>query len=1804
MLRLSGYGIVRVSAMDLMDAGCTLEKQIQLSDTFDFGLRIDRNPLVPGQPAQARVTPILQGMILDWHIAPHTNPALAGTANALISPANTYGYANITDVSGDGVVTITVTNPNDPSFLLEGDVMVLSQCNSCNAGFCSMPGSAWFQISSIDAHFSLGRAANDQQAGEIVLRAESSEPANGTPQALTVLGLGQAEVIEASGALRQVVAPEAFVDVVVVDEYAYDLRFYDPAAQGSLLDGVYEVAAGATPYVTWTIENPDRSATVYDRLRITEDRGGSLKVNEYTWDGAAGSWSLSEANGEIVTTKTESLVGSDRVERETVRDALNIVASDSSTTHHDVTCGAETREQIIQQVDDPDSFALTTIYGFYEEAEAPATGSCGLLEEQVNPDGSWVRYEYDTDGRKTLEVHSWLDAPVGSAASLVRTVAYDYTAVDAADTEGPENVRLPRTVTETIEGVVVAKTYTVYSFDASGRTEIVERVTNPAAAYGDATNQRTETSYFAFGAETAGEGKVSSVLHPDGRLDTYTYAYGTYASAGPSTPGNFTAGSGTDVRETVVHGTSASPAGITNKTTTEVRITDTFGNTYQEETWAHTAGADEQIAWTIYILDEFGRPTETHRSDGTVTETDWTCCGKDSDTDSGGTTTSYSHDDLGRVETATRCAANGTTVTTYGYDAEGRVTSEDVVAGALSRSSTTQYDSAGRLWIVTDPAGLVTTYDYANGGRTTTLTRPGGTTETTERYLDGRVKSVTGTGVVARYYTYGVNADGTQWTRVSTGSPASAQWEATTTDALGRTIAVEKPAFGGGTETIQQFYNSAGQLERTVTPGQADTLYEYDEVGNLLRSGLDVDDSGALELASLDRIDETEAFFAYMDGAWWQQTEQRAYPTDFDGTPVTVNAQRTRLTGLGFGLVGETVAIDVHGNETVSQVTLDRTTATETRTTDFPDSTIDAVDTSVNGLLMASQSKTGVVLTYDYDELGRRTHITDSRTGTAVVSYNTLGQVEWVDDPAQNRTSYTYQPDTGRLATETNAKDYVTRYAYDDRGQVTHVWGDAAIPVQTVYDELGRKTEMHTYRDETVDWNAINFPGFPGTADVTTWHYDRATGLLASKEDATSQSVVYAYTDGGRLWTRTWARLDGGSTLVTTYGYDPDTAELTSIDYSDATPDVGFTYDRLGRQDTVTDAVGSRTFTYDPLTLQLDDETITGLTDATLTRTYEDATGVPGRSNGIEVDTGYTVTYGYEPDTGRFGGVTWAVGAATGALTYSYVPDSNLLYQKTVTSGPVTTLAYEPLRDLVTQVQHDSAGLVVAQYDYQYNALAQGDSVQLSGRSFAAALNAKLLGAAWFENAANTGDGIEILPETRAYSYDPIGNRLDATDWDPIAETSQSILYTPNALNQYDDFTVGAGPAVVLGYDADGNLETWNDGTTTTLYTYNAENRLIAVEPAIPSNGDTKVAFLYDYMGRRAQKVVSQYVSDAWTVTDETFFVYDGWNLVQERHAGGGMKRQYVSGLDLSGSLQGAGGIGGLLFATDGLVGYHYLYDANGNVGQLLDTGGGTIAAHYEYDPFGTVTYASSSVDNPFQFSTKYLDTETNLYYYGYRYYSPELGRWLNRDPIGDSAFFNFYTANKSDDEIHRLYDEALRPAYLFASNNPVNAIDAFGLEVLLEAHPIRLTGQNHAKITIIPDCQARWAMDNRFAGNTTPNGEFYATLGAEGVGWFQNNPILVSDINRTTDLDRSNNLFPTVITPPAGMSDDDFIIALFFADSRYGDNLPYNLFPTFGKYNSNSYASGLLRSIIGAMPPQPPNTPGFTNPVPQHHFR
>ena len=579
--------------------------------------------------------------------------------------------------------------------------------------------------------------------------------------------------------------------------------------------------------------------------------------------------------------------------------------------------------------------------------------------------------------------------------------------------------------------------------------------------------------------------------------------------------------------------------------------------------------------------------------------------------------------------------------------------------------------------------------------------------------------------------------------------------------------------------------------------------------------------------------------------------------------------------------------------------------------------------------------------------------------------------VDFVEDAAGNRTTYGYDSGTGQRIAVTDALTNTTYTAYDVQGRVVGTWG-ATYPVLYDYDDYGRMTAMYTLRDDTIATND-SYSGFRSQVsgfDQTRWHYDEAIGLLTNKSYADSSSVSYSYDLAGRLARRTWAR-----GVTTDYDYDA-MGQLETIDYSDSTPDVAFTYDRVGRQLTITDVLGTRTNTYDPSTLVLTEEQLPDGT--TLVRTYDSL----GRSSGFTLDSDYAVNYGYD-DMGRFDSVSFA----SLVFNYSFVPGSDLLAGYTNTVGLSVERIYEPDRNLIASIENRFGGALVSQFDYENDAIGRRtlrvdtlSTTNVFGYNLRSELTEATMGTNVF-----------------GYIYDPIGNRK-TTDRGQLTTT-----YLANELNQYLLVT-NASHTSSLSYDGDGNLT--NDGTF--AYTWDAENRLITVY----SNETMVMQNAYDYMSRRVEKTTS---------ASTNRFIYDGWNMIRELVTDNGslVTNSYVWGLDLNGTLQGAGGIGGLLAQYSSSPSYSVLFffcDANGNVTDLVDTNGSTVA-HYEYDPYGNpiTTEGAEAQSNPYRFSTKYEDDETGLLYYGFRYYSPELGRWLSRDPIMERGGNNLYNFVRND---------------------------------------------------------------------------------------------------------------------------------------------------------------------------------------------
>lgn len=214
---------------------------------------------------------------------------------------------------------------------------------------------------------------------------------------------------------------------------------------------------------------------------------------------------------------------------------------------------------------------------------------------------------------------------------------------------------------------------------------------------------------------------------------------------------------------------------------------------------------------------------------------------------------------------------------------------------------------------------------------------------------------------------------------------------------------------------------------------------------------------------------------------------------------------------------------------------------------------------------------------------------------------------------------------------------------------------------------------------------------------------------------------------------------------------------------------------------------------------------------------------------------------------------------------------------------------------------------------------------------------------------------------TESYSYDAVGNRLSSLGMSPYSYNSSNELTST--------------PSATFVYDANDNMLTKADSSGTTTYNWDFENRLSSV--VLPGTGGT-VSFVYDPLGRRIQKSSS---------AGATNYFYDGENTIEELDASGNVVARYAQnwGIDEPLAEQRSGTMS--FYEEDGL----------GSVTSLSSLT--TISNSYMYDSFGNLVSSTGLPGNPFQFTARDFDSETDLRYYRARYYDSHTGRFISQDP-------------------------------------------------------------------------------------------------------------------------------------------------------------------------------------------------------------
>ena len=450
---------------------------------------------------------------------------------------------------------------------------------------------------------------------------------------------------------------------------------------------------------------------------------------------------------------------------------------------------------------------------------------------------------------------------------------------------------------------------------------------------------------------------------------------------------------------------------------------------------------------------------------------------------------------------------------------------------------------------------------------------------------------------------------------------------------------------------------------------------------------------------------------------------------------------------------------------------------------------------------------------------------------------------------------------------------------------------------------------------------------------------------------------------------------------VKTSTYD-NLNRLTAIDWSDSTPDVTMTYDAVGRLLTMNNGVSALSYAYnDANQLTSETQNIAGAAGPAVVGYSYNADGTRAS---LTYPDGHVVSYAY---TSRNQLSTINVDGAAPLVAYGYDADGKPA-TKTLENGTSTTYSYDDAERL-TEVKHVRDTTVLAQFDYALDAV--GNRTQ------------KAINGAIPNRTENYGyDPVDQLtsadygPSNETFEYDEVANRISVAD-----SLNGTTGYSANNVNQYTG--VGATTPV---YDSNGNLATYASST----YTYDAGNRLLTA-----ADGPTNAAFAYDAINRQVSRMING---------STLYLIYDGWNLIAEYDSSGVLEAKYIHGARVDEILA-------KIDASGTAVYYHH--DALGSTA-ALSSAAGVVLESYHYDTFGKPTVYDSSGSsigetahgNRFLFSGREYIAELKLYDYRNRVYSPELGRFLQTDPLRFGA---------GDANVYR-----------YVGNNAGNATDPTGL--------------------------------------------------------------------------------------------------------------------------------------------------------------
>ncbi|MGW7276328.1 RHS repeat-associated core domain-containing protein [Streptomyces sp. NPDC054864] len=840
-------------------------------------------------------------------------------------------------------------------------------------------------------------------------------------------------------------------------------------------------------------------------------------------------------------------------------------------------------------------------------------------------------------------------------------------------------------------------------------------------------------------------------------------------------------------------------------------------------------------------------------------------------------------------------------------------------------------------------------------------------------------------------------------------------------DASGDSLRFTKKA--DGTFTTPKGYSK--ELKKnadgtyTVTNWKSSSKDTYNADGTLTK--VTDKNKGAITIAQHDEGEQKKGFkltetrsnrwidLVKTDASQWQAKDNSGRTAVFDLDPAgnlhkTTNAE------------GKTTTFDYDSSRRLTKIT-----TAEKRVTVFTYDSANRITSMLRATEFNGSGHTGPTWKYEYDAA------TPTAAGTTKVT-----------DPEEHATSYKHDGD-GEVSDVTDALKHSRSSKYDANHNVdtsTDAMGSGSTPGNVTDYGFNTRNNLESVKSPTggksaTSWQTIAGGDVPkdstnADGEKTTYGYDTAGNTKSVAQTGTGGgSVSYTYNpatpncggfEGQRCAAET--KMTSSKTVKTSFTYD-DKGNLTKVTPPKPLGETSYTYDSLGRTETLTDGRGiKKVFAYD----HLDRIKTVSTTNDTVRYFYDDDGNLTQRDD----NTG-TIKYQFDPlqrETVR----TLQDGSQT---LLAYTPAGNVdFYQDPAGKVDYTWNEVNKLKEL-----KDPQGRVTS---YKYNNNDVRTETAYQGGTVQKVDVDKSSRPEKIKATSSKGTLVDL-----AYTY---GYGTDAkTDGDKIrtktdAVTGLKTSYTYDGAGRFSYAAENKGSTLNESwqycYDLAGNLT--SQGTEKgcprgTTYTVNDAQQITA------KNGSA-TNWSYDQEGhetaaaptpegtRTGEKWSDHSQLTSLTVGGKTYEGQYGSTDQSERiklgdtyfHNGPiGLSAASTAGVDTGFNREPGGTLNSM--TRDGKA-HYYLTDALGSVVAVTDEAGAKVNT-YSYSPRGvTRSTTSEKTPQPYRFAGGYQDP-TGMYHFSARYYDPNVGRFTQPDPSGQE-----------------------KNPYLYAEGDPVNRIDPTGL--------------------------------------------------------------------------------------------------------------------------------------------------------------